>query len=322
MTPPEYAAALDNCALFDRSTSGKLVLTGPDAPRFVHNICTNDVKDLPLGAGCETYFCDSRARALFVAWVFHLRLGADNALWLETTPGRAAELLKHLDRFLISEAVEIRDVTAEFSQFHVAGPRAKTVLETALADELPDLPEFFHLERTFGAGATASIRARTLLGVPGYDVVCLPGRADGVRRMLAAAGATPAGPDTFEVLRIEAGTPVFGPDFDATRFVMEVGDSARAVSYTKGCFPGQEPIVMARDRAGRVNRRFVRLRADGPDALFAGTKLSAGGQDVGVVTSAAVSPRAGSVAVGYARWDHGAAGTELDAGGRRVVVVG
>lgn len=319
----EYAAAVEASALFDTSHAAKLVLTGPDAPRFVHNIATNDIKDLPLGGGCETYFCDARAKALFVAWVYHLKLGdGRNALWLETTPGRAEALVRHLDRYLISEAVEIADATDQYAQFHLAGPTAKGVLESALADDFPALAEFQHVERTFGSTAVASVRARTRLGIPGYDIVCLPERAEGVWRMLTAAGATPAGLGAYEVLRVEAGTPEYGPDIDANRFVMEVADAGRAVSYQKGCFPGQEPIVMARDRAGRVNRGFVKLRLDGPAAVPVGTTLTAGETEVGAVTSAAISPRAGAVAVGYVRWDHVAPGTVLSAAGRRTVIAG
>ena len=192
-------------AIFDYSHAAKLQLTGKDAPGFIHNISTNDIKGLPLGAGCETYFCDARAKALFAAWVYHIRLAnSQNAIWLETTPGRGAALLKYLDRFLIAEAVEMADVTNDFTQMHLAGPMAKSVIESALGDEIPDLPEFGHMERTFGSNATCSIRRRDILGVLGYDLVCVPERAEGVWRMLTAAGAKPAGLETYEVLRIEA----------------------------------------------------------------------------------------------------------------------
>ena len=307
----DYRDATTGAALFDRSAVGKLLLTGPDAPTLVHNISTNDIKALPLGAGCATFFCDARAKALFAATVFHILHDGQHALWLETAPGVAGELLKHLDRFVISEAVELADVTADFAQVHLAGPRAKEVLEGALADDFPELPEYGHAERTFGSAATVSIRRRTLLGVPGYDVVGLPERVEGVTRMLVANGAKLGTPATFETLRVEAGTALAGVDFDATRFVMEVGGAAAAVSYAKGCFPGQEPIVMARDRAGRVNRSFLRLKVESPVALTVGTLLKAGDEEAGVVTSAAVSPRSGSVAAGYVRWKHVAPGTEL-----------
>src|SRR5690349_9712096 len=89
--PARYGdpAAENRAALFDYSHAAKLQLTGPDAPQFLHNISTNDIKALPLGGGCEAYFCDARARALFVAWVYHVRLAEGrSALWVETTPGR------------------------------------------------------------------------------------------------------------------------------------------------------------------------------------------------------------------------------------------
>jgi tRNA-modifying protein YgfZ len=318
----EYAAATTAAAVFDTSRAGKLQLTGPDAPMFLANLSTNDIKALPLGGGCETYFCDHRAKALFVGWVYHLKLHDGRyALWVETTPGRNEALFKHLDRYLISEQVEIEDVTDRFAQLHLAGPTAKAVLEAALSAPIPDLPEFLHLERTFGSEATCSIRRRDPLGVPGYDIVCLPERVEGVRRMLVAAGATPAGPETYEALRIEAGTPVYGIDFDDTRFVMEVGKVERAVSYAKGCYLGQEPIVMARDRAGHAPRSFVALKVPG-DPPPAGTKVLLGTEEVGAVTSATHSPRLGaSVALGYVRWKHREVGTALTVGDRPAEVI-
>lgn len=322
MPSPDYVAAITTAALFDTTSAAKLLLTGPDAPQFLHNISTNDIKSLPLGGGCETYFCDARAKALFVAWVYHVRHDGKSALWVETTPGRGEALLKHLDRFLIAEAVELSDVTKLFAQLHVAGPSAKAVLEKALADKVPDLAEFQHMERTFGAAATCSIRCRDPLGMPGYDVVCLSDRGDDVRRMLTAAGAIQAGPGTYETLRVEAGTPHYGVDIDENRFVLEVGRAERAVSYAKGCFPGQEPIVMARDRAGRVNRSFVGLKVLSGGPIPGGSRVTRDGQEAGVVTSSVVSPRAGGpIALGYVHRKHADHGTQLLAGDQAVEVI-
>jgi folate-binding protein YgfZ len=324
---PDYSAALSGAALFDRSAAGKLVVSGPDAPMFLGNLSTNDTKTLPLGGGCEAYFCDPRAKVQFQSWIYHVRLAdGQHALWVETTPGRNAELLKYLDRYLISEQVELADRTADFAQLHLAGPGAKAILEKALADTLPDLPEFAHTERMFG-GVTASVRRRDPLGVPGYDLVCLADKVDDLRRVPEAAGAVPGSAETYEVLRIEAGTPVFGPDIDANRFVMEVGNATRAVSYAKGCFLGQEPIVMARDRAGHVNRAFSGLKVLEGGPLPAGTKLFRDGQEVGVVTSSCHSPRLGApVALGYLKWKHQDPGTVMEAetteGRRSVEVLG
>jgi folate-binding protein YgfZ len=324
----DYTAATTTAALFDTSSAAKLLLTGSDAPTFLGNLSTNDVKNLPLGGGCEAYFCDSRAKVQFQTWIYHVRLGdGRHAMWVETTPGHNAELVKYLDRYLISEQVEITDVTEQFGQMHLAGPAAKAVLEKAIGEAIPELPEFAHAERTFGSNATCNVRRRDPLGLPGFDVVCLKERAEGVRGMLTAAGAVPASPQTYEMLRIEAGTPLFGPDMDSNRFVMEVGNALRAVSYTKGCFLGQEPIVMARDRAGHVNRAFSGLKVLDGGPLPAGTKLFRDGQEVGVVTSSCHSPRLGvPVALGYLRWKHQDPGTRMEAetpaGRQPVEVVG
>ena len=324
----DYTAAVTSAALFDTSSAGKLELTGPDAPMFLGNLCTNDTKDLPLGGGCEAYFCDSRAKVQFAAWIYHVKLGdGRHAMWVETTSGRNAELTKYLDRYLISEQVEIADVTDRFAQFHLAGPKATAVLTKAIGEPLPELPEFGHMERTFGSNATCSIRRRDLLGMPGFDIVCLKERAAGVRGLLTSAGATAGTAETFESLRVEAGTPIYGIDIDAERSVMEVGGFERAVSYTKGCFLGQEPIVMARDRTGHAVRSFLGLKVLEGEPLQAGTKLFRDGQEVGVVTSSTFSPRLGMpVALGYLKWKHQDPGLKLEAqtsvGSQSVEVVG
>jgi tRNA-modifying protein YgfZ len=321
---PDYIAATTAAALFDTSGAAKLLLTGPDAPMFLGNLSTNDIKALPLGGGCEAYFCDARAKVKFQTWIYHIRLGdGRHAMWVETTPGRNAGFVQYLDRYLISEQVEISDRTPDFAQMHLAGPKAAEVLSAALGESVPDLPEFAHMERTFGKDATCSIRRRDQIGLPGFDLVYRTDVAEGVKRMLAAAGAAPASADTFETLRIEAGAPVFGKDIDDNRFVMEVGFAARAVSYTKGCFLGQEPIVMARDRAGHVNRAFLGLKVLDGGPLAPGTKLFRDGQEVGQVTSSCHSPRLGApVALAYLKWKHQEPGTRMDASGQTVEVVG
>lgn len=312
-TTDGYRAATESAAIFDISQTGKLEVSGPDAPKFLTNLGTNDLRELPLGGGCEIYFLDHKAKTLFQVWAFHILLDGKHAIWLETTPGRGAKLFAHLDRYLISEAVELADVTERFAQFHLTGPTARVAMETALADRLPDLAEFQHLERTFGQTITASIRRRDTLGIPGYDLVCSVAHAEGILGLLEAAGATVGTPADYEVLRIEAGTPIYGPDIDESRFVMEIARVERAVSYTKGCFIGQEPIVMARDRAGFVNRAFLMLKVDG-DPLPPGTKLLREGQEVGIATSSTVSPKFGSaIALGYIRRGHQEPGTMLDA---------
>ncbi len=316
-----YRAAVESAALFDRSDTGKVLVAGPDAPKFLTNLSTNDLRELPLGGGGETYFLDHKAKTLFAAWAYHVLNDGKHALWLDTTPGRGGKLFAHLDRYLISEAVELSDVTDSFAQIHLAGPAAKATLEAALADRIPDLAEFQHMERTFGQNVIASIRRRDLLGMPGYDLVVQVGQKDALAGLIVAAGATHATDQDFEILRIEAGTPIYGSDIDESRFVMEIARVERAVSYAKGCFIGQEPIVMARDRAGFVNRAFLKLKLDG-EPILSGTKLTRDGQDAGVVTSSTRSPRYGTIALGYVRRGHQDHGVKLAAGSQTIEVIG
>src|SRR5262249_39489197 len=161
--------------------------------------------------------------------------------------GQSEKLIQHLDHYVVSEQVEFADRTREFALMHLAGPQAKNVLEKGLVDDVPDLEELQHMMRTFGASDTAHIRRHDPLGLPGYDIVCLRARAENIWQMLVRAGGKPAGLQAYQTLRVEAGTPVQGIDLDENTFAPEAGRTTRAISYNKGCYLGQEPIVMARD---------------------------------------------------------------------------
>jgi folate-binding protein YgfZ len=308
----EYQYARSSVALFDASNRGKVEVTGKDAATFLHNLCTNDIENMPLGAGCETFFCTARAKVVAHAFIFHLLLpGNRHAFWLDVAPGQTEKLIQHLDRFIISEQVEIADRTNAFCQVHLAGPNSKAILERALADEIPDLELLQHMERTFGANVHAHIRRNDLLGVPGYDIVCLSNLGPGLWRMLSGTGAKPAGLEAYEILRVEAGTPVYGVDIDENRFAFDVGRTAQAISYEKGCYLGQEPIVMARDRAGHAPRTLMGLKLSGSDLVPRETKVFQGSEDVGFVTSSVKSPRFGVIALAYVRFGHQTPGLEL-----------
>lgn len=285
-------------ACFDRSPSGKVEVRGPEAPEFLHNLCTNEVKGLPLGGGCEAFFCDQRARSLFHGRIYHCRTSGEHSLWIDVTPHRNAALVEHLNRHLIAEHVELADRTAEFGQLHLAGPTASAVLAAAIGQPIPDLHSHQHMERQFGNQTVVHVRRHDPLGAPGYDLVFRTEQTDEVRRQLASAGAALANDETWECLRILAGTPEYGRDFDDQRFVVEIGRPA-AISFDKGCYLGQEPIVMARDRAGFVNRSLKQLLfAD--DTVNAGDKLFSP-KEAGWVTSVARLPDGQVVGLGYVR---------------------
>ncbi|MCS7022288.1 MAG: hypothetical protein NZ703_04550 [Gemmataceae bacterium] len=314
--PDDYVAALGRAVVFDLSSLGKLLLSGPDAPQFVHRLCTNTVADLPLGAGCAAYLCDPRAKVLFPLWIYHLRLGdGRHALWLETAAGRAGELLSWFDRYLISEQVEMTDVSDRFAQYHLAGPQAGEMLARAVGDTVPDLPPFGHMERTCTNGVTVHVRRFDRLGVPGYDLVVLRERADALTEFLQQLGSGRGTSSVYELLRVEAGFPLFGVDYDRERSVLELPYFTQAVSYSKGCFPGQEPIVMARDRTGHPVRTFVGLKVlqGGPPPPR--TRLHKDQHDVGVITSSVYSLRwRAPLALGYVRWGLHTPGTIVEIG--------
>jgi folate-binding protein YgfZ len=312
----EYGQARTGAALFDVSHRGKVEVTGTDAVPFLHNLSTADVKALAAGAGSEAFFCTSTAKVVAHAFLYREPPhGKREALALDLPPGTSAKVLQHLDHFLISEDVAFADRTRELAQFHLAGPGAADALARLLG-AAPDLAPLGHRAATL-ADVACALRRHDLLGLPGFDVLCPAGRAEGLWRRLLDAGARPAGRQAYEVLRVEAGAPLYGVDVDDTTFAPEVGRAPQAICYTKGCYLGQEPIVMARDR-GQVNRTLLGLKLpDGP--VVAGSRLHREGKEVGRVTSSVVSPRLGAVALGYVRRGSQAPGTalEVEAGGQR-----
>lgn len=315
----EYQLVRAGCGLIDVSHRGKAEVTGPEAAPFLHNLCSNDVNNLALGAGCEAFLTNNKARVVLHVLIYHVRLSDGRpALWLDLAPGLAEKCIQHLDHYVISEQVEFADRTREFAQLHLAGPQAHSVLEKALVDDVPELAELQHMIRTFGACDTAHVRRHEPLGVPGYDIVCLRGRAPNIWQMLQRAGAQPAGWQAYQTLRVEAGTPQWGAELEETTFAPEAGRTAQAICYTKGCYLGQEPIVMARDR-GQINRTLMGLKlSTGP--VPRGSLLYRDGKEVGRVTSSVQSPLLGTgVALAYVRrgsWEPGTA-VEVETSGQR-----
>ena len=219
-------------------------------------------------------------------------------LWLDLDPGSAVKTVAHLSRFMVSEQVDITDRSGALAHFHVCGPQAETVL----GEKVPDT---FFIER---------------LALPGFDLVCPRGDAGDLWNDLVKKGARAAGPEAFEILRIEAGVPVDGIDIGADRFVVEVGRTKQAICYTKGCYLGQEPIVMARDR-GHANRTLLGLKVEGVEPLPAGAKVTLNGQEIGQVTSSVWSPLVGAVlALAYIKRGSQEAGTAVVVGERAGVV--
>ena len=315
----EYQSALQQAALFDISHHGKVDASGPDAATFLHNLCTNEVKNLPAGAGCEAFLTTGQAKIVAFVVIYRSALAeAPNLFHLDTGPGMGEKVTKHLDRYLISEQVELADQTRAFAQIHLAGPRAREMLERTLAKPLPELAELQHITQTF-AGMSVQLRRHQPLGLPGYDMLCDKDGAAAMWQRLVASGARPAGAEVYNTLRMEAGTPVYGLDIDESSLPQEVARVERTISFTKGCYIGQETVARIRTY-GHVNRSLAGLKVAGDETVSPGAKLFRADKEVGQITSSVVSPRIGqAIALAYVRRGNQEPGTilEVEAGASR-----
>lgn len=296
----EYHAARTTAAVFDFSRRTQIELTGNDRAKFLHNFCTNDIKKLSPGQGCEAFLTNVKGRVLGHVFVF---VGADS-IWLETIPEAEAGLLAHLDRYLITEDVALHGRTAEWGELLVTGPASTAKLHALgwLDQELPvdghswgRFPTCLNDDNEDGGSETCPtneslhVRRVDLLGTPGY-LLAAPRPALGeLWTQLTTAGVQPAGSLAFEPLRIEAGFPLYGRDITEDNLAQEVARTSRCISFTKGCYLGQEPIARI-DALGHVNRELRRLHLESGPIPSAGDKvLSADGQEAGTITSAALS---------------------------------
>jgi folate-binding protein YgfZ len=308
----EYRHARTGAVLADESHRGKIEVGGPDAARFLQNLSTNDILSLAPGRGCEAFLTNNKAKVVAYLWIFRQDYAESRPVfWLDVAPGAAGKVLSHLDRFLISEQVEFADHTSAFAQIHLAGPQAPALVKDVFGIDPPEMGGLIP-----AVAGSPQVRRTDPLGAPGFDIVA----PDGAKwwKRLTEAGARPIGREACEVLRVEAGMPREGAEIDENTFAPEVGRIAETICYTKGCYLGQESIVMARDR-GQVNRTLLGVRLPaGP--VSHGSLLFAGEKEVGRVTSSVNSPRLGTaIGLAYVRRGHQELGTQLqvEVGGRR-----
>ena len=282
----EYHALLSGCGFVELSDWTSITLTGNDRQTFLNSFSTNDVKRLQPGEHCEAFITNVKGKILGHGLV-HCR--AEELVFV-TVPGQAEKLIAHLDRYVIREDVQLRDSTAERKYVLVAGGDSAGA---GLAHE-----RWIHWR----------ILDVAICGLVESPAEKLPA----VREELRAVGAKPCGKTAFESLRVESGTPLFGIDFDEENLPQEVGRDELAISFTKGCYLGQETVARI-DALGHVNQELVGVRFDGESIPAAGTELSNGGAVAGRVTSAAYSPLVSSpLAIAMVRRSFAPPGTNLE----------
>ncbi|MEW5982612.1 MAG: glycine cleavage T C-terminal barrel domain-containing protein [Acidobacteriota bacterium] len=312
----QYAAARRCAIILDRKARGRIALRGADRKTFLHALLTNDIAGLSSGAGCYAALLNPQGRFIADMYVFDL----GDASLLDVHSDVTAELLARFDMLIFGEDVQLGDVTGVWGCLSIQGPESAAMLasvldtggQAGLAAELDGLGDLASLRHTF-AGDTAVVARSDEYGAPGYWVYLASAHVASLGAALELAGATAGAPETGELLRIESGRPLFHVDLDEDTIPLEAGLDSRAISWTKGCYPGQEVIVRIRDRGhGRVVRRLVGLRGDGPDVPERGARIEADGKDVGTITSAAWSPALESaVALGYVHRDFTEPGTRV-----------
>jgi folate-binding protein YgfZ len=310
----EYRRARESAGLVDLCHRTKIELTGTDRVRFLNNLCTNDVRALQAGQGCEAFVTSVQGKLVGHVFVF----AADTSLVLDSAAGQAQRLCDHFDKYLITEDVHVIDRTAAWAELFLTGPDAQRVLRSAARasterkEESADLPAapLQHAPAVL-AQQRCWLRRVDLCGDTGYQVVLPAGDARRVAEALLEAGAEPVGSRAFDTLRIEAGTPLYGADMTEENLPQEVGRNAQCISFTKGCYLGQETVARI-DSRGHVNRSLVGLRLESDARPEPGTPLLHEGKEVGHVSSAAASPRLGVIALGYVRRGHETPGRQLE----------
>ena len=283
-TIAETAAAdrllTEDVALVDRSERGKLALTGADAKAFLNGQVSNDVEALEPGTGCYAALLTNKGKMLGDLRVLDTGAG----LWLDTERAALQALFDTIRRGSVGWQVELHKRTLERALLSLVGPRAGEAAGMSGAPE--------HANRVGEIGGVSVLIAATDLGV---DVICATEDAPRVRTALDVPEVPEA---AAEVLRVESGRPRYGIDLDDTTIPQEAGLNERAVSFSKGCYVGQETVARLHYR-GKPNRSLRGLRLSAPVA--SGTPLLLGEREVGRVGSSVVSPRHGAIALALVR---------------------
>jgi folate-binding protein YgfZ len=291
----QYHALRDGRGFVELRDWSSVTLSGADRQSFLHNFCTNDIKRLAPGQNSEAFVTNVKGKTIGYGLV--TCRGAESVFI--TVPEQAAKLLEHLERYVIREDVQLRDTTGEIKYLLLSDKRIDD-------------------------GLNGYWIAWDLIGRPGSGLVEVPAAdLDRVRSGLVERGAMACDAAAFEMLRIEAGTPLFGVDFDDANLPQEIGRDKLAISFTKGCYLGQETVARI-DAIGHVNQQLAGVQFVEGAVPQPSTDLKRDDHLVGQVTSATFSPRLNSpLALAMLKRDSHVGGTVLESavGAAKVVAL-
>jgi folate-binding protein YgfZ len=301
----EVAALRTGAALSPLSERMVLAARGADRTTFLQGMLSNDVAKLRPGQGAHALLLTEQGRVVADLCVLVL----DDAIWLDLPASSRERVRTALERFVVADDVEFDELA--LAGMALRGPGADAVLARVLGADVAALPEGAHVEVAY-EGGKARVARLAEFGARGFHVWCASEDCeDSLALALLDAGAVSVGPDACEIFRIANGWAREGVDYDAQTLAAEIPSLARAVSYNKGCYLGQE--VMERIAArGHVNWLLVRLTADPGVTLAPGAVVREGEAEVGRVTSAASLPdSARPVALARVRATAASGGTRL-----------
>jgi len=305
----EYQSVRTAVGLIDLAHRALLQFTGPDRLSFLQGLLSNDLRLLKMFEGQQAALLTQQGKVIADVRV----LCAMNSFYLDFWQPLKEKIVAHLNRYLVADEVEIADPSENWHMLSVQGPRAPVLLDELFGHgQLPSQP-MQHVMIHFDGSPICVVQA-SHFGEPGFDLIISTTAIVHVTQVLTDNGknfsANWVGEEAQEILRLEAGVPRYGVDFSEDNLLLEVGLD-NAVSFTKGCYLGQEVVERIRSR-GHVNKKLVGLSLDGPEPARAGESILAGDKEVGAITSSVNSPALGRpIALGYVHRDAWAPGTKL-----------
>jgi folate-binding protein YgfZ len=307
----EFRYARESVALIDKSYRAYLSFTGPDRVRYLNAILTNNIKDLAAGQGDVSLLLNPQGHILAEVETYAL----PDSLFCVSYAMIRAQLIEVIEKYIIMDDVTLTDETDRYATLALEGPKAAAVVQEVSGVDIATLEEL-----SFCEGSVASIRCRIVKRspgkVPGAEFVVEREKLAGLWQVLLEAGRRHSGGamgyKALSALRLSQGVPWFGYDFGEKQIPHEAGLQDSHISYTKGCYTGQEIVERVRSR-GQVNRRRVELVFSGDAVPQAGTPLTMDGKEAGYVTRAARIPDPpGVIGMGYVRKEGSAVGSHLE----------
>jgi folate-binding protein YgfZ len=316
----EYRTARKAVALFDTNWHAAITLAGPDRVRYLNAIVTNDIKTLSEGSGTLALLLNPQGHVLAELEVYALK----EKLLVLTHASVRERTVQTLDKFIIMDDVELDDVTDKLGSLAIEGPKAGAIFSQATGLAIEGFSEMAFAEVTIDAIPCHLIR-HSHFGFPGAEIVAPREKLSVIWQNLRTAAhaqhGAPIGMKALNALRLEAGVPWFPVDFNGTVIPHEAALEGTHISFSKGCYTGQEIVERVRSR-GHVNRRRTRLKFSTQVPPPPGTNLRAAGAEIGYVTSSAFSPAAGTaVGMAYVRRERNAPGSVVEFDGGTATVL-